>query len=146
MTENRDIQRPPDKHFQLVTNQWTEPFWKAVSEKRLLCASCAECGQTRMPPTPFCPKCRSKKISWTELSGLGTLYSYTIVWRTTMSSEGASLPYVPAVVELDGAMGARLITNIVDSKLNDLKIGTRVEVTFDYLSNELVVPRFSIVT
>ena len=63
-----------------------------------------------------------------------------------MSSEGASLPYVPAVVELDGAMGARLITNIVDSKLNDLKIGTRVEVTFDYLSNELVVPRFSIVT
>jgi len=63
-----------------------------------------------------------------------------------MPAEGAYLPYVPAVVELEGTMGARLITNIVDSKLSDLKIGTRAEVTFDCISSELIVPRFSIVT
>jgi uncharacterized OB-fold protein len=99
--------RPPPDLFKLAVNHWTEPFWQATKEHRLLLARCADCGHARMPPTPFCPQCQSQRIDWTALSGLGTVYSYTVVTRAILPDMDAYLPYVPAVITLDGADGMR---------------------------------------
>ena len=105
---------PPPELFKLATNAWTQPFWDATARHELVAARCADCGTFRMPPTPFCPCCQSQSIDWNVLSGRGEVYSYTIVERAILPGMGAHLPYVPAVISLEGAGGTRLVSNVVD--------------------------------
>lgn len=139
----RIAKRPPDSLFAIVSDAWTAPFWEAASQGKLTVCRCGNCGQFRMPPTPFCSNCRSQEIDWTTLPGTGTLYTYTVVERAIMPEMEDCIPYVPAVVELDGAPGIRLITNIVDSALDDIVAGARVGVLFDKVEGG-AVPRFRI--
>ena len=67
-----------------------------------------------MPPTPFCPICHSQVLLWEPLSGRGAVFSYTIVAHAILPEMQSHLPYVPAVISLEGADGVRLISNVVD--------------------------------
>ena len=133
--------RPPPELFKLSTNEWTKPFWDAAAQHRLVAACCGKCGTFRMPPTPFCPACRSQHIEWRELSGDGSVYSYTIVQREIFKGMENHLPYVPAVIELDGAPGVRLISNVVDAEIESIAVGMQVSVVWDD-QGSVAVPRF----
>ena len=135
-------QRPPPELFKLSTNRWTQPFWDATKQHRLVAPQCGSCGSFRMPPTPFCPSCQSQSIEWIVLSGRGSVYSYTIVERGIVPGMEAHLPYVPAVIELDGAPGVRLISNVVDVDVADIHVGMAVAVVWDDHANGVAVPRF----
>ena len=127
----RIARRPPPDLFKLSTNVWTAPYWQAAQRRVLVAACCAECGRFRMPPTPFCPQCQSQRIDWRTLSGLGTLYSYTVVERAILPGMQAHLPYVPAVITLDDAGGVRLISNLVEVDIERIQIGMPVRVVWD---------------
>jgi hypothetical protein len=77
------------------------------------------------------------------LSGFGEIYSYTIVERAILPGMTDYLPYVPAVITLEGGGGVRLISNVVDVELTDLVIGMKVKVVWDDLSEGVAVPRFA---
>jgi uncharacterized OB-fold protein len=134
--------RPPPDLFKLATNAWTQPFWDAAAQHRLVVAQCGTCGTCRMPPTPFCPACQSQQIDWKTLSGLGEIYTYTIVDRAILPGMADHLPYVPAVITLEGGGGVRLISNVVDVALAELAIGMPVQVVWDDLREGVAVPRF----
>ena len=136
--------RPPDHLFELVTNTWTRPFWDAAAQHRLVAPRCAACGTFRMPPTPFCPQCRSQDLDWVDLSGKGIVYSYTVVDRAIFAGMEGSLPYVPAVIELADADGVRLVTNIVDAPIDAIAIDAPVSVVFDDLRDGVSIPRFTL--
>ena len=55
------------------------------------------------------------------------------------------MPYVSGVIELDGTQGAgaRMIANIVDCDPERVKIGDRVKVVFERVSDTYAVPRFA---
>lgn len=139
---SRIARRPPDALAAIVPDSWTEPFWTAAKEGRLTCARCADCGHFRMPPTPFCPRCRSQALEWPALPGTGTIYSFSVVERAVIPGTEDTVPYVVAVVSLDGAEPARLITNIVDSPVDAIRIGARVSALFDIMPDGAGVPRF----
>lgn len=140
----RIARRPPPELFKLSVNAWTAPFWEAARRHQLVAACCADCGRFRMPPTPFCPHCQSQRLEWPVLPGTGTLYSYTVVERAILPGMDAHLPYVPAVVSLDGAQDARLITNLVDLAIEDIRIGMALRVVWDAQPDgSAVVPRFA---
>ena len=134
--------RPPPDLFKLATNAWTQPFWDAAAQHRLVVAQCGTCGTCRMPPTPFCPACQSQQIDWKTLTGLGEIYTYTIVDRAILPGMADHLPYVPAVITLEGGGGVRLISNVVDAELAELAIGMPVQVVWDDLREGVAVPRF----
>lgn len=134
---------PPASLFTLVTDQWTEPFWSAAAERRLVAPKCGSCGTFRMPPGPFCPKCRSQEIEWITLSGRGIVYSFTIVRHAVIPQMEDSLPYIPAVIELPDAGRVRLISNVVDADPETLAIGDEVRVVWDETSPGVLVPRFA---
>lgn len=134
--------RPPPDLFKLATNAWTQPFWDAAAQHRLVVAQCGTCGTCRMPPTPFCPACQSQQIDWKTLTGLGEIYTYTIVDRAILPGMADHLPYVPAVITLEGGGGVRLISNVVDVELAELAIGMPVQVVWDDLREGVAVPRF----
>ena len=133
--------RPPPELFKLSTNAWTQPFWDATARHTLVAPQCGHCGTWRMPPTPFCPSCQSQDIAWRTLSGRGVVYSYTIVERALVSGTQGHLPYVPAVIELEGAGGVRLISNVVDVDVASICVGMPVQVVWDDHPSGVALPR-----
>jgi uncharacterized OB-fold protein len=99
------------------------PFWEAASEGRLVLQRCDSCGAHQHYPRPFCLACDAEALSWTDASGLGTVYSQATVHVPVHPQ--LPPPYVIAVVELDE--GPRLTTNIVDGETS---IGERVRVVW----------------
>jgi uncharacterized OB-fold protein len=138
----RVAKRPPDRLFELVTDQWTKPFWDAAAEHRLVAPRCADCATFRIPPTPFCPRCRSQRIDWPTLSGAGIVYSYSIVSRAIFPEMEDAVPYVTALIELPDAQGIRLISNIVDAPIDRIRVGAPVTVVFDHIAEGVAIPRF----
>jgi uncharacterized OB-fold protein len=134
-------QAPPGDHICITTDTCTEPFWRAAKEHRLTAAQCADCGHIRMPPTPFCPECHSRSIQWPTLSGTGTVFSFAICTRSPYP-DVADFTYVPVVVDLDGAPGARLVSNLVGLPAEEVRIGMKVRVDWNPIQDGWVLPIF----
>lgn len=90
----------------------------------------------------MCPHCRAVAAQWRELSGAGTVYSYTVVHQAFLPTLAAHVPYVVVVLELDGAPGVRFISNIVDVGAEAVHVGMRVELVWEDVAPDLAVPRF----
>ncbi len=105
----------------------SRPFWEAAKKHELRLQKCGACGKFIYYPRDRCPNCFSDNLSWQQVSGRGTLYSYTTVYRASTRSF-ADAPYVLAIVELDE--GPRMTTNIV-APPDKLKVGMPVTVYFD---------------
>lgn len=118
----------------------TRPYWEAAKAGRLLIKKCNGCGEVHHYPRPFCPSCWSEDVEWQEVSGNGTLYTYSIVFRNDLAPFDQWGAYVPAIVELDE--GPRLMTNIVDTPTDSLRIGMPVEVRYRDLTDEWAAPVF----
>lgn len=133
---------PPTTHFHLEMDRWTEPFWRAAGEHRLQIPRCRACGRFRMPPSAYCPGCQSQDVEWVAVAGTGTVFSYTIIANPPFAEAAAHVPYAPAVIELDGAPGVRLISAIVGAPPEDIKIGSRVSLSWQDLPDGVALPRF----
>lgn len=89
---------------------------------------CSTCGAVFLDPRRHCSKCGSRdSLEPFRLAGTGTLHAYTIVHR---SFPGVPVPYVSAVVDMDG--GGVLKSNLVDVEADPEKIqmGMKVAVTY----------------
>ncbi len=118
----------------------TLPWWEAAAEHRLVVQRCASCGHTRLPPAPVCPECRSSESDWKEVSGKGEVYTYTRVHRPMAIEQ--KLPFVIAVIALEGSGGVRMMSNIVGVDPDQVEIGMPVELVWEDMSEDLAVPRF----
>jgi hypothetical protein len=123
-----------------VPTRLTEPFWKGTRRGVLLIQRCRACGHWRWTPKLACPHCWSEDTEWAEVSGRGTLYSYTVVHRPVDPAQFRA-PYVLAIVQLDE--GPRLLTNIVDCELDALRVDMPVAVRFERIDDEFVVYPFA---
>jgi uncharacterized OB-fold protein len=130
----------PDTMPSPTADAITLPFWQAAAEHRLVAQRCTTCGRTRIPPAPICASCRSDGADWQQLSGLGEVYTYTIVHRPIAANQ--PLPTVIAVIALEGSGGVRMISNLVGVDPADVAIGMPVEVVWEDMSAELAIPRF----
>jgi len=137
---------PPTTYFHLVMDRWSEPFWRAAGEHRLEIPRCCKCGRFRMPPSAYCATCQSQEVAWVQVAGTGTVYTYTIITNPPFAEAAAHVPYIPAVIELDDAPGARLISAIVGAPPGDVAIGSRVKVIWQDLPDGAVLPRFELAT
>jgi uncharacterized protein len=126
-------------------DQFTQPFWDAALAGQLMGYKCGDCATFVMPPQPFCFNCQGRNLSWVDLPGTGTIYSYTVVRHPLGAHLQAVVPYVSAVVDLDGTQGAgaRMLVNIIDCDPEKVRIGDKVKVVFDKVSDTLAVARFT---
>lgn len=130
----------PDGMPQPLADAISLPFWQAAAEHRLVAQRCTGCGHMRLPPAPICPECRSTASDWKTLSGRGEVYTYTVVHRPIAA--GQQLPFVIAVIALEGAGGVRIISNLVDVEPERIAVGMPVELVWEDMSAELALPRF----
>lgn len=115
------------------------PLAEAVRSGRLVVLRCGACDHRTIYPRPLCPNCHSADLNWQEVSGSGEVYTFTIVYRAPSAALAKDAPYVIAVVELDE--GGSLMSRLVDTDVESVRIGDRVEAVFNPVS-ESVLPFF----
>jgi len=123
-----------------IPNEDTRPFWDGCAREELLLQRCGACGAYRHPPSPTCPKCLSTDAEWVAASGNGTVYTYVVVHQALDPAWAEDVPYVVAIVEL--AEGPHMLSNVVDTPVDQVTIGMPVTVCFQRASDEIVLPRF----
>lgn len=116
----------------MISLEWSPArIWRSrVHRYRLIAARCTTCGRAHYPPLNACPYCGSKSLDNVELPRVGRILSYSIVYTVPSESKDKS-PVILGLVDL-GVV--RLITEIVDVKPEDLKIGDPVEAVFRRIS------------
>ena len=135
----------PGEFISITTDTTTEPFWQAAKQHKLVAPQCGACGSFRMPPRPYCPECQSQDVNWIELPGTATVYSFAICTRGPYPGT-EDYTYVPVVVDIDSAPGARLVTNIVDVDPQAVHIDMRVTVAWHPIKDGWVLPIFKPLT
>ncbi len=117
----------------------TLPFWAGCAAKALRLRHCEKCGGFTAPNRFVC-NCGNARLSWKDASGTGKVFSFTVVRRAPDPAFRAEVPYVVAVIELDE--GVRLLSNVVGSKPEDVRIDMTVRAVFETVGEGLGVPKF----
>ncbi len=117
----------------------TGDYWRSGADGVLRIARCQACGFRLHPPRPVCPKCRGREIAFEPVSGKGEIWSWTV--NRYQWSPGMTPPYVIAEVELVEQKGLRILSNIVDCEIDQVRIGMPVTVAFDHV-DEAYIPVF----
>lgn len=123
-----------------VVDPESAPYWAALKERRLILKRCLDCGRHHFYPRALCPHCHSDALEWSDARGTGSIYSYTVARRPAGPAFKADAPYVVAMVELDE--GARMMTHIVTDDVESVRIGQRVAVAFEAVTDEITLPKF----
>lgn len=114
-------------------------FWCDGEDGNLHILHCQDCGYYIHPYAPQCPMCLSKNIKPDAVSGRGTVASYTINHQPWI--KGIPVPYAIALVEIEEQPSVRLVSNIQNCAIDDVKIGMPVKVLFEKYE-EVYLPLF----
>ena len=111
-----------------VATPTSQPFWDALAERRVEIQHCDDCSSWVFYPRVRCAGCLSSALTWTEVSGEGTVYTFTVARQpTTLAFADVVIPII-AVVELDE--GPRLTTSLESVDPADVRVGMRVQPVF----------------
>ena len=116
------------------------PWWEALKRHELYLQRCRDCGALRYYPRALCPECLSSRTEWLRSKGTGKVYTFTVTYQNTAPGFRNALPYVLAYVELDE--GLKLLTNIIDCRPEEVRIGMPVAVVFDDVTPEVTLAKF----
>ena len=125
-----------------VPNEWTKPFWEAARNGVLALQRCRSCGRFQHPPYPTCVNCVGIDLRFEPVAGKGSIYAYTIMYHAGDKRFAPAVPYASIIVELDDAPGALMAGNLLDAPHTEARVGRRVEVIFQPLSDDITLPQF----
>jgi len=110
----------------------TQPFWDAAKRHELNIQRCTHCDHIFFYPREACPRCLygEDHLEWVKVSGLGRIYTYTIVHQPANQAFLNDVPYVFAIVQLDE--GPRIPGNLIGlNDPHDCHVNMRVKASFD---------------
>ncbi len=114
-------------------------YWEGCRRGELTFQRCSTCGFIGLRPFMVCARCLGRDSERRKSAGLGSLYSWTVVWRPPYPA--FVVPYAPAVVELDE--GFFMISAVVGCEPEDLVPGMRLCVEFHDVSDEIALGYFA---
>lgn len=143
--------KKPDPQYKRPAVDWeSRAYWEGAGRGELVLQRCRACGVVQHRPRGVCASCLSGEIEHFVASGLGRVYTFSIVRQNQMPDFRDAVPYVVAYVALDE--GPQLLTNIVGCEPSAVSIGMRVRVDFvpvpadpraaSPIDAPLAVPRF----
>lgn len=116
------------------------PFWQGTREQKLLLQWCRPCAAPIFFPREACPACLGVDLDWRESTGEGEVYACSVMHRAGNRQMQDRVPYVVALVDLDE--GVRMMSNVVGCAPGAVRVGMRVRVTWEALSDGRALPLF----
>jgi hypothetical protein len=126
------------------------PFWEGCRRGELRVQRCPRTGRLLFPPRAFSPFAPAVTPEWVAVSGRGRIWSWVVPHPPLLPPFDALAPYNVIAVTLDEDPTLRLIGNLVAraggsiAELDpaSIRIGARVRVVFDRVSDEIHLPRW----
>jgi uncharacterized OB-fold protein len=116
------------------------PHWEAARRGKLAIQHCLDCGKYVHYPSCLCERCLSENLEWKEVSGRGTIESFSTVYRPFSPEFAADVPYTVALVRLDEDL--LLLSWLSGVAPDAVSFGMKVQVTFEQISDEIFLHRF----
>lgn len=102
---------------------FSEPFWEASRKKRLKLQYCRESEAFQFFPRPISIATGRDTLEWREMEGKGEVYSFTLTYVGLKQFKGHE-PYAVILARLDA--GVDIVSNIVNCRREDLRVGLRI--------------------
>lgn len=139
----------PDFPLPDVTWEPTCEFWRGAARGELLITRCEGCGRYVWYPETPCRHCRGARLTWTRVSGRGTLFSWSVVHFAWIPQFKDQVPFVTGLVALQEDAAVRLVTYVVDGSPAELHCDMPVRVVFrplryPGLAREVLAPLFAV--
>ncbi|MEM7097716.1 MAG: Zn-ribbon domain-containing OB-fold protein [Pseudomonadota bacterium] len=118
----------------------SQAYWDGCAKGELKVQYCDACSNYQFYPRVVCSTCGSTDLEWRQVSGRGSIASYTVVRRgVSKAYEG---PYVVALIDLEE--GVRMMSHLELADPDDpkLQVGASVRVAFRAWSDDITVPVF----
>jgi uncharacterized OB-fold protein len=91
----------------------------------------------------MCRRCGSVAVVFRDVSGRGTLYSFTVSERAFVPGFEDALPLCLGLVELIEQPGVRLLGNLIVDDPAALRVGMAMVVVFVETTDGFVLPQFT---
>jgi uncharacterized protein len=124
-----------------IIDDLNRDYWDGARRHQLVLLQCAECSTWIHPPRPTCSKCRSERLGPRQASGRGRVYTWSVMHSKGNPGFDERLPYAVVVVELEEQPGLFTVGNI-DCPREAIKIGMPVEVTYEEVTAEVILPQW----
>lgn len=112
----------------------TVKSWRAIPQRyRYEANKCNKSGKVYFPPRIVCKCGKDCKLEPVIMATEGTIIASTVI-RVAPSQFVDEAPYAMAIVEMDD--GARITTQVVDCKPEEVVIGKRVKLEFRKIQEE----------
>jgi len=116
-------------------------FFQHLKEGRLTTTKCTACGVLLWQPRVVCPACNGDALEWVDLPRTGRLFAFTAVYAGAPLGLERDVPFVVAVVELDGSP-VKVVARVDGATYEDLRIGDPVSLKVVELQDGRVWFRF----
>ena len=116
----------------------SEPYWEGLQKNELRYQFCPACSKAVFHPRHLCPYCLCSNLEWRVSSGKAKIYTYSVIYRPLFPDWKA--PYILAIVRLDEDY--YMFTEIVNCSAEEVQVEMPVEVTFDSVAPEVILPKF----
>ncbi|MFC2103042.1 Zn-ribbon domain-containing OB-fold protein [Bacteroidota bacterium] len=100
---------------------------------RLEASKCKGCGKVNFPPRLICADCKSREFETIKISDEGKILTYTII-RVGSDVFSRETPYAIAIIETND--NVKLMAMVADTKVEDVKIGSKVKLVFRKIQDE----------
>ena len=120
----------------------SKTYWEAAKSNKLMIQHSIDTNEYFLYSKQLTNAQDSNNIEWKEVSGLGEIYSYTVIHASAGPAFANEVPYVVASITLNE--GARIISNIITNNIDDISIGDKVKTIFDKQDDEFTIPKFII--
>lgn len=121
----------------VITDNLSAAWWQANQDHRLLVQRNPVSGAWQWYPRAHCIDDHSVAPQWVQVSGRGTVFTYSVIHRGHTRLDA---PYVCAVIELEE--GPLMLSQLHDIPVEDISIGMQVMVTFTALDSSTSLPVF----
>ena len=126
----------PDHPLPDVDDPIGRPFWEHCCRHELFIQKSRSSGQFVFPPRPH----YAGDFEWERVSGRGRVLTFVIVRPPFLPALEHKVPLAIAVVELDE--GPRLVGQVLECAIDDVRCGMLVEVVFEDLTERVTLPQW----
>ncbi len=112
-------------------------YFTEAANGRLLIERCPKCGRAQHYPRGWCVDC-GHQVEWEDASGLGTIYTFTVIRQSGVAGFREEVPFVTALIDLDE--GPRVLGTVTDVDVDAVEIGDRVQAYVVRMTPELGLP------
>ncbi len=133
--------------IEVRAGEWTKPlpapdiisreYWSGLDSGRLMIQRCPHCSHCQFYPRAMCASCGGEP-AWLEVSGRGTVYTFTVIRQNGVPAFRNDTPYVVAMIDIEE--GVRLMGNITGCPVDEVRIGMDVRAYAVRAEPDIAIP------